>query len=232
MAGEIMTRPHPPGFVWTLLEPQFFFFPSFILKNHLKNDNIPLHRRRWKVIAKMTLSWKLRGGGVSLLSAGLSAQNICFFFLLKRTMIISELRGSPGCGCLPSAASYRERASPLPHPQPNPRLWKLQRTSKTLWPVISSMNGHWKATTGRELWTQNVEMWELLLLLCGVSKLNPLEGWDRSWQMSKSWPQHDCLNYNTYTDVWSDDTKRLIKVQRCFSLHVKKVSCKEQMWIF
>lgn len=34
-----------------------------------------------------------------LLSAGLRAQ---FFFLFpKRTMIISELRGSPGCGCLP-----------------------------------------------------------------------------------------------------------------------------------
>lgn len=67
-----------------------------------QNDNIPLHGRRWKAIAKMTPLWKLLGGGVCeqlpLLSAGLRAQNI---FFLKRTMIISELRGSPGCGCLP-----------------------------------------------------------------------------------------------------------------------------------
>lgn len=98
-----------------------------------QNDNIPLHGRRWKAIAKTTLLWKTPRRGaceqLPLLSAGLRAQN--FFFFLKRTMIISELRGSPGCGCLPSAASYREREYP-------PHLWKLQRTSKTLGLVISS----------------------------------------------------------------------------------------------
>lgn len=38
---------------------QFFFPVSF---KPPQNDNIPLHGRRWKVTAKMTLSWKLLGG--------------------------------------------------------------------------------------------------------------------------------------------------------------------------
>lgn len=66
-----------------------------------QNDNIPLHGRRWKAIAKMTLvetPWRGVCEQLPLLSAGLRAQNV---FSLKRTMIISELRGSPGCGCLP-----------------------------------------------------------------------------------------------------------------------------------
>lgn len=36
-------------------------------------------------------------------------------------------------------------------PAPRPHLWKSQRTSKTLWPVILSTSGHWKATTGWHL---------------------------------------------------------------------------------
>ena len=84
-------------------------------------------------------------------------------------------------------------------------------------------------TTGRDsaLWTSRDES------RCATSAKQTLEGWDWSWQMSKSWPQNDCLNYYTYTDVWSDETKRLIvQSSKMFSLHVKKVSCKEQMWIF
>lgn len=61
---------------------------------------------------------------------------------------------------------------------------------------------------------------------------NPLVGWGWSWQMSKSWPKMIALITTTYTDVWRDETKRLIKSSKMFSLHVKKVSCKEQMWIF
>lgn len=105
-----------------------------------QNDNIPLHGRRWKAIAKMTLLWKLHGGEFTsnLLSCPLDF--VHNFFFLKRTMIISELRGSPGCGCLPSAASYKEREYPQ-------HLRKNSEKSKTLWLVVLSMSGDWKATT-------------------------------------------------------------------------------------
>lgn len=68
-----------------------------------QNDNIPLHGRRWKAIAKTTLLWKLLGGefASNFLSCPLDFVHKMSFFFLKRTMIISELRGSPGCGCLP-----------------------------------------------------------------------------------------------------------------------------------
>lgn len=72
-----------------------------------QNDNIPLRGRRWKAIAKMTLSWKLLGGEFTsnFLSCPLDFVHKIFFFL-KRTMIISKLRGSSGCGCLPRYVAY------------------------------------------------------------------------------------------------------------------------------
>lgn len=130
-----------PGFVWTGLGALGdSSFPQ-LHRNNLKQTISLYNGRGWKAIAKMTPLWKLLRGGVDeqlpLLSAGLRAQNTTFFcFFLKRTMIISELRGWSGCGCLPSAASYKERGVPPPPPNPtippnHHHIWKLQTTSKT-----------------------------------------------------------------------------------------------------
>lgn len=53
-----------------------------------QNDNIPLHGRRWKAIAKMTVE-NLRAASSPVRWTSCTKY---FFFFLKRTMIISELR--------------------------------------------------------------------------------------------------------------------------------------------
>lgn len=107
-----------------------------------------------------------------------------------------------------------------------PRLWKLQRTSKTLRPVIMSWSGHGKATTGRDSAFGQVE----IEYYCMTSVNKTLVGWDWSWQMSKSWPKMIAL-ITTHIQMY-EVMILTYPSSKMFSLHVKKVSCKEQMWIF
>lgn len=163
----------PPGFIRTGLEPWRQKVSPVFFKTTSKWQ-YPFTRTQMESYSKnySVVETSQRGTceQLPLLSAGLRAQ--FFFFSLKRTMIISELRGSPGCGRLPSAASYREREFPQ-------HLWKLQRTSKTLWPDISSTSGDRKSTnnwTGLGTWTSGDES------CCVTSVTKTLEGWDWSWQ--------------------------------------------------
>ena len=116
MAGEVTCPRQVFFFVWTgLLGALATTVSPVSFKKPPQSDNIPLQRTQMESYSKND---SCRGnsseGSLRATSSPVrwtSCTKYFFFLSLKRTMIISELRGSPGCGCLPRYVEPAVRVS-------------------------------------------------------------------------------------------------------------------------